>query len=309
MNRRVRLRNDERENEDVSPDVDGGIEEDSSTPETDVESDEESTSSASGSDTDNRSDSASDVSEDPTRPKESSKDISFGALAEAQAAFPPKSRKRKAPPDFDNDENRQEHKDDKVVTQNTFRKDTQPKPHRQSKHAPTMLSSTQQVSRKRVIFEPSPASKARDPRFDPTIQASNHDRNAVEKSNRNYSFLTTYQAAEILELKAQVKKTKDPVAVAELKRKVMSIESKLKNAEAKQRERDIVQQHKKKEKAAIASGEKEKPYFLKESDVKKIAKQERVEGMSKRAQDKAAARKQKREKTKDARDMPRVRRE
>lgn len=97
--------------------------------------------------------------------------------------------------------------------------------------------------------------------------------------------------------------------VAQLKRKVMSIESKVKSAQARQRENEIMQQHKRKEKEAIKSGQKSNPYYLREGEVKKMAEQERVGGMSKKARDKAAARKEKREKTKDSRDMPRARRE
>jgi len=182
-------------------------------------------------------------------------------------------------------------------------------PKRTSKHAPVVESTRHAVSRKRTIFEPSPALKARDPRFDPTVLSSNPDRNAAEKANKNYSFLSSYQAAEILDLKSQIKKAKDPDVVAHLKRQVMSIEAKLRSAEARQREKDIMKKHKEKEKEAIKTGHKSKPYYLKTSEVKKLANAERLEGMGKRARDKALARKRKREKSKEARNMPLVRRD
>lgn len=180
---------------------------------------------------------------------------------------------------------------------------------RSSKHAPAVLSSKHEVSRKRAIFEPSPTTKFRDPRFDPTITSANHGRNAVDKANQNYSFLTAYQADEVLSLKSQMKKSKDPKAIENLKRQIMSIESKLRSAEARQKEREILQRHTEKEKQAIKSGQKSKPYYLKASEVKKMVNTERLDAMGKRARDKALERRRKREKGKDARDMPRERRQ
>lgn len=88
----------------------------------------------------------------------------------------------------------------------------------------------------------------------------------------------------------------------------MSLEAKLRNAQAAKREAEIRQEHKRKESQAIKEGKKSKPYFLKESDIKKQIQQERQDAMGKRARDKSEKRKKKREKTREARDMPRVRR-
>jgi ribosomal RNA-processing protein 36 len=239
--------------------------------------------------------------------KSALKSISFGTLAEAQEKFQPKSRKRKLPADFEEEakEARNEPPTQDRDSEDRFRQ----KPARQSKHAPTILSSRQQVTRKRDVFEPSPAVKSRDPRFDPTVQASNPDRNAIEKANKNYSFLTSYQAEEILDLKAQIKKAKDPDTVAELKHRVMAFENKIRAVEARQRTRGIETQHKQKEKELIRTGQKAKPYYLKPSEIKKLAETERLENMGKKARDKSMKRKQKREKSKESRQMPRVRRE
>ncbi len=235
------------------------------------------------------------------------KGLSFGALAEAQKQFQPSSRKRKLPNDFG--EGDQIPKLGPPPPEVEKKEQTRPRPTRQSKHAPTILSSKHQVSRRRDVFEPSLATKSRDPRFDPTVQASNPDQNTVEKANKNYSFLTSYQAAEILELKAQIKKSKSPEVVAELKQRVMAFENRIRSVEAKQRARDIEKQHKQKEKDMIRTGQKTKPYYLKPGEIKKLAENERLEGMGKKARDKALDRKRKREKSKESRHMPRVRRE
>lgn len=182
-------------------------------------------------------------------------------------------------------------------------------PKRSSKHAPTIESARKPVSRKRTIFEPPAAQKFRDPRFDPTVMSANRDRNATYKANKDYSFLTQYQAAEILDLKSQIKKAKDPHVIADLKRQVMSMEAKVRNAEARQKEEEIKKRHKEEEKEALRTGQKSRPYYLKEADVRKKVKEERLQSMSKGARDKAEKRRMKREKGKEARDMPRVRRE
>ncbi|EXJ80482.1 hypothetical protein A1O1_08627 [Capronia coronata CBS 617.96] len=239
-------------------------------------------------------------------------EISFGALAKAQETFNPKLRKRKLGEAVEEEAVSDKGKKNEEDTFDTRRRAKEPRidaPKRTSKHAPAIESARKPVSRKRTIFEPSPALKFRDPRFDPTVMSSNRDPTAVEKANKNYSFLTTYQAAEILDLKAQIKKAKDPEMIADLKRQVMSMEAKIRSAEARQRENEIRKKHKEKEKEALRTGQKAKPYFLKEADVRKLAKEEKMQGMSKRARDKAEKRRQKREKGKDAKDMPRVRRE
>ena len=235
------------------------------------------------------------------------KGLSFGALAEAQKQFQPKFRKRKLPDDFEGVD--QASTDVPPPKETAERAQPRFKPARTSKHAPTVLSSKHQVSRKRDVFDPSPAIKSRDPRFDPTVQASNYDSNSAEKANKNYSFLTSYQAAEILDLKAELKKAKDPSVVADLKQRVMAFENRLRSVESRQRLRDIEKQHKQKEKEMIRTGQKSRPYYLKPGEIKKLAENERLEGMGKKARDKALDRKRKREKSKESKHMPRVRRE
>ncbi|EXJ63094.1 hypothetical protein A1O7_03539 [Cladophialophora yegresii CBS 114405] len=238
-------------------------------------------------------------------------DISFGALAKAQETFNPKPRKRKlgetreepAAPDDGRDGG------ETFDTRRRAKEARLDAPKRTSKHAPTIESARKPVSRKRTIFEPPPSAKSRDPRFDPTVMSSNRAPSAAEKANKNYSFLSQYQAEEILQVKTQIKKAKDPDVVEDLKRQVMSMESKVRSAQSRQREAEIRKKHKEKEKEALRSGQKSKPYFLKEADVKRLAKQERFESMGKKVRDKAEKRRLKREKGKEARDMPKVRRE
>lgn len=240
------------------------------------------------------------------------KEISFGALVEAQARFNSNPRKRKLAERDDSPDDDDESKYDRAAggrgppEQRTQKQSL----NRSSKHAPTVLSSRNPVTRRRDIFSPPPSEKFRDPRFDSAVTAESRRGNtsSTHGASRNYAFLNEYQAAEVLDLKSQLKKSKDSSQQAELKRKIMSVEAKLRNAELSRREAEIMHEHKRKEREAIKAGKKSKPYFLKQSEIRKQINQERQEAMGKRARDKSEKRKKKREKTKDARDMPRVRR-
>lgn len=238
-------------------------------------------------------------------------DITFGALAEAQARYNPNPRKRK----LKQEDNTPDPLPDKPWEWRQDVEDAkrQQEKHisRSSKHAPTMMSTRNPVSRKRAIFSPPPAEKFRDPRFDAAVVADARRGNTSSSlgASQKYAFLSEYQAAEVLDLKAQLKKTKDPDDQAEIKRQIMSIEAKLRNAGTKRREDEILREHKKQERQAIKEGKKARPYYLKESELKKRVLDERRAAMGAKARDKSDKRKRKREKTKESKDMPRARRD
>ena len=231
------------------------------------------------------------------------KDVSFGTLASAAASLPPQSRKRKVPSDFDPTHSHTPDSD--KSTQGYGRR--APPPTRTSKHAPTILPSTTQVSRSRTIFSPPPNLKSRDPRFDATILSHSHP-STLTSTNKAYSFLNTYTASEILTLKQQIRSTQDPTRIASLKAEVMAYENRLRASASKQRERDVLQTHKKAEKEKIRTGQKTKPYYLKRGEVRKKVEEIRVEGMSGKAKEKMERNRAKRVKTRESRVMPRERR-
>jgi ribosomal RNA-processing protein 36 len=301
LDRPVQLRNDVSDEED---DLDG-LEAAASEDDDDAE-DDSSDSGHPQSEAQSYASSPSEADEEPA-----STDISFGALAKAQESLYPNPRKRKLDdaqqPAASGSQRKQD--DDFFDTRKRSKEAPVQAPKRSSKHAPAVESARKPVSRKRAIFDPSAALKFRDPRFDPTVMSANRDRNAVDRANKNYSFLSTYQASEILELKSQIKKSKDPEAVAQLKRQVMSMEANARNAENRQKENEIRSKHKQQEKAALSAGQKSRPYYLKDAEVRKLINEERLQSMGKQARDKAEKRKMKREKGKEARDMPRARRD
>jgi len=257
--------------------------------------------------------SQSSIESGPQSEEENLKDISFGALAEAQARLNPNPRKRKLVEREGSVESEKKFTErDRELRKDIDYTNRGQVKHisRTSKHAPTAMSTRNPVSRKRAIFSPPPADKFRDPRFDASVTADSRRGNtsSTQRVGQNYAFLSDYQAAEVLDLKAQLKKAKDPDQQAQLKRQVMSLEAKLRNAQYQRREAEILQEHKRTEREAIREGKKARPYYLKQSDLKKQIEQERQDAMGKRARDKSDQRKKKREKTKEARDMPRVRR-
>ena len=314
----IQLREDEDEDKDLdAPDQDEDREEAFSQSDDDS-AESESTSGEGNEDEDTAPSSdpkddreSSDEQDEDAAEGPSLADISFGALAKAQETFEPKPRKRKFVETQEDNfpERSAQNAEETFDTRKRAKEARLDAPRRSSKHAPTIESARKPVSRRRIIFDSSASTRSRDPRFDPTVMSDNRNPAATERANKNYSFLSQYQAEEILALKSQIKKAKDPSVIVDLKRQVMSMESKIKNAEARQQENAIRKKHKEKEKEALRNGRKAQPYFLKEADVKRLAKEERLSGLGKKARDKADKRRQKREKGKDARDMPRGRRE
>lgn len=170
-----------------------------------------------------------------------------------------------------------------------------------SKHAPMAQSSRHQVSRKRQVVEV-PKMKSRDPRFDAMQQRNAHTGN-VDKA---YGFLADYQADEIAQLKAAVKTTKDPFEQDLLKRKIGSMENRIKAKAAKEREQEVLRRHRKDERQKVEAGKN--PYYLKKSELKEQALVEKYKGMKGKEREKAIDKKRKKEAQKEIKRMPDARR-
>jgi len=171
-----------------------------------------------------------------------------------------------------------------------------------SKHAPMAQSSKHQVTRKRQVID-LPNRKIRDPRFDALQQRNVHPGDNSEKA---YSFLRDYQASEIVELKAALKATKDEDEKETLKRTIGSMENRLRAKAAKEREQEVLRQHRREEKAKVEQGKT--PYYLKRSELKERTQVERFKGMKGKEREKAVERKRKKEDQREKRKMPTARR-
>ncbi|KAI6782869.1 uncharacterized protein J7T54_002028 [Emericellopsis cladophorae] len=226
------------------------------------------------------SESGSESEEDEPEPGASLASISFGALARAQASQPSAGRSKKGNSDNEDEDQRPaEHK------RPTFKSAKDLK--RSSKHAPQEQTSKRPVSRFREIITENKRAPARDPRFD-TMSSGRMDE---AKAAKAYAFLDEYRDSELADLKVQLKKTKDPDEKEDLKRQIMSMESRRKARKKKQEEEQLLVEHRKREKDLVAQGKT--PFYLKKSEQKKQVLTKRFEGMSKGQVDKAIERKRK----------------
>ena len=172
---------------------------------------------------------------------------------------------------------------------------------RTSKHAPTAQSSRHQVTRRRTVVDV-PKRAIRDPRFDALAR-----RSSTHPTNDNaYAFLTAYQQAEIAELKSALKKTQDEEAKAALRRKMNSMENRLKAKASKEREQEVLRKHRRDERERVEQGKT--PYFLKRKEIRERALVEKYKGMKGPEREKLIERRRIKAGQKEKRRMPHPRR-
>ncbi|KAI9158752.1 rRNA biogenesis protein RRP36 [Paramyrothecium foliicola] len=225
-------------------------------------------------------------------PKIDLSSVSFGALARAQASLPPSELKKKRQK---TDSANTESKDASRPRASKAKAD---KPSRSSKHAPQEVSSKKPVSRRREIIADT-RRRHRDPRFD-TLGGTGGRVEEV-KAKKAYAFLDEYRDKEMADLRVQIKKTKDVAAKEELKRQLLSMESKRKARQRKEEAERLIQEHRRKEKELVAQGKQ--PFYLKRSEQKKQLLVDRFAGMSKGQVDKAIERRRKKVSSKEKKEL------
>jgi ribosomal RNA-processing protein 36 len=183
--------------------------------------------------------------------------------------------------------------------------DTTPQKARTSKHAPTALSSKHQVTRKRTVIDV-PKSRTRDPRFDALHQHTSSQHPGASE-NKAYSFLTDYQKSELADLKVALKRTRNEDDRETLRRKINSMENRLKALASKEREQAVLRQHRKEEREKVQAGKT--PYHLKKKEVKERALVEKFKAMKAHERTKAVEKRRIRESQRERRRMPRDRRD
>ncbi|KAI0840088.1 DUF947-domain-containing protein [Hypoxylon sp. FL0890] len=284
LQRRVRARRDEPE--EISSDESQG-DEISEEEGFEGESEEDENESGSSSEDDNEMEDPSAVASQ----------ISFGALAKAQASLP-STRRGKGRKSQEDDEDEEDSDSDSDQRDPKAKDNSRPKPHRSNKHAPVEQTSKRPVSRKReVISIHKPV--ARDPRFSAAVSAHPIDEDRLRKA---YSFLDEYRDSEMTELRATIKKTKDPSAKEELKRALASMESKKQAQKQRSKERELLEEHRRQEKELVKQGKK--PFYLKKSERKKQLLVDRFSSMKKKQVDRVIERRRKKLAAKERRDMP-----
>ncbi|RFU79910.1 pre-rrna processing [Trichoderma arundinaceum] len=233
---------------------------------------------------------------DEDEPKVDFSSISFGALARAAASLPPSEKKRnKANADADGAPEQLTAKESLKREPRKASSSRVDPAKRSSKHAPQEMTSKKPVSRRREILA-DPRRKARDPRFEALTGKLDE-----AKIAKNYSFLDEYRENEMAELRMQIKKTKDATVKEELKRQLLSMESKKKARQKKEDEAKLLQEHRKKEKELVAQGKQ--PFYLRKSEQKKQLLMNRYASMSKSQVDKAIERKRKKVVSKEKKEL------
>ncbi|KAF6845386.1 rRNA processing protein [Colletotrichum musicola] len=278
LQRRVRPR------KEAEPEIDENL---SSEPEQDEEDEDELTE---GEDDDQMDEDEDDDEGQPESPpqKKPSFDISsvsFGALAKAQASMPPTKRRKRGAAAESSDGGSDSDSGPEEVGRNRKPKSAAEIAKRASKHAPTEMSSKKQVSRKREVIAV-PKMEVRDPRFDPLSGPIDE-----AKARKAYAFLDEYRADEMKQLRGEIKKAKDPAKKEEMKRLLLSMESKLKARQRKDREQEVIAEHKRREKELVAQGKQ--PFYLKKAEQKKRMLMDQFAGMKKKQVDRTIERKRK----------------
>ena len=235
--------------------------------------------------------SQSGVSTTPSERLESIKAISFGALAAIRNSIPLKHK----PPSIQSEQLASNDPFPEVEERRAGREDHRTHS-RASKHAPAELSSKKAVSRKREVI-PVHKISHRDPRFEPLSGPL-----VPEKLKRNYSFLDTYRASEIVTLKTSLRDTKDPSARENLRKTILSMESQQKARAAKESQQEIMREHRKKEKEAIGKGKQ--PFYLKKAEQKKLALVKRFEGLGEKKAERVIERRRRKKAGRERKGMP-----
>ncbi|CAL2279085.1 unnamed protein product [Prunus armeniaca] len=133
---------------------------------------------------------------------------------------------------------------------------------RANKNRPMEVSCKKPVPRFREIIQGS-KKVVRDPRFESLCGTLD-----VDGFRKRYDFLFANELpAEREELQKQVKKSKDPEVIEELKKHISWIDKQLKSESAKRTEAAILAEHKQKEREAAKQGKQ--PFFLKKSEIRK----------------------------------------
>lgn len=232
--------------------------------------------------------------------------ISFGTLAKAQAKLT-QSGRRKKKSDHSDDDDGPDEEDDTPKPREQAPKREKP-PSRSSKHAPQEVSSKRPVSRKREII-PVKKVQYRDPRFDPLVTGQSVKTKADEDHVRKaYAFLDEYRDDELRKLKGAIKKARTPAEKEQLQRAYMSMESRKKAREKRDKERAVVEEHRRREKELVKEGVKSRPFYLKRSEQKKQLLTDQFSALSEKQREKAIEKKRKKVAGKEKKAMPMERR-
>ncbi|KAL9085518.1 MAG: hypothetical protein Q9165_007563 [Trypethelium subeluteriae] len=190
---------------------------------------------------------------------------------------------------------------------------------RSSKHAPAIQSSKRPVPRSRnVITDSNPKAKALDPRFS-TLSGPTSD---LTQHRWRYAFLNDYRRTEMEELRDAIGSDKkksngqrqrktglaqvDEETRGRLKLELGRMENRARAEMEKERQEGVTRRWKRKEREKVQQGKK--PYYLKNSEKRRLALADRFENMKGKEREKAMRKKSKKQGEREKRSMPMARR-
>ncbi|KAF2230568.1 DUF947-domain-containing protein [Viridothelium virens] len=190
---------------------------------------------------------------------------------------------------------------------------------RSSKHAPAVQSSKRPVPRSRnVVTVSSSKGKALDPRFS-TLSGPASD---LTKLRWRYAFLDDYRRTEMEELRDAIGSDKkesdgqrqrkkglaqvDEETRGRLKTELGRMENRARAEIEKERQERVTREWKRKEREKVQHGKK--PYYLKNSEKRKLALADRFENLKGKEREKAMRKKSKKQGEREKRNMPMARR-
>lgn len=179
---------------------------------------------------------------------------------------------------------------------------------REHKDRPQEVSSKRAVARFREVMQ-APHSERRDPRFDSGPSAgAGPSSSTADASRSRYSFLfNDMLPREKADLQAKIKKESNPKFKARLQAQLQRVEQSLKDEDLRRRTSALEKDWKAKERAAVAAGKK--PYFLKDSERKRLALLAKYQALQERGKlDKFMEKRRKKNAAKDHRYLPSGRR-
>lgn len=274
-----------------------------------------------------------DDEEDEDDPEIDASQVSFGALAKAQATLPSARRKGGQSrggggEEGDNSDNNSDAEEQEEAPAWGPSKNKKPARvvGRSNKHAPAEQSSKRPVGRRREVVSSATPVAARDPRFDPMLAARSSAGLTPadeDRTRRAYAFLDEYQETEMARLKEAIQQAKAVAKKAkarggvgeaareleELKRALASMQDRRRTQQRREKEKALVAEHRRREKELVREGKKSAPFYLKRSEQRKQLLVDRFAGMKKGQVDHTIERRRKKLASRERREMPMARRE
>jgi ribosomal RNA-processing protein 36 len=172
---------------------------------------------------------------------------------------------------------------------------------RQLKNAPIVVSAKAPLSRRPRQVVQLPKQETRDPRFDGLSGTFSE-----ETFRKSYGFIDDIKKGEIVQLKQAIRKERRYDERAKLREALQIMENRMRSDKQKQKQKEIIRQHKKQEREKVRQGKN--PYFLKEKRVKEMELEKKFEELKSKGGDNEVERylrdKRKRKAQKEVRFMP-----